>query len=415
MHVDEKASNTSVAPTQPISEPLTPLPPEKQPPAIEDDSPDAIFFRAVSEIPTQPLNRLFTPQWELDKKIARECAFTLFLFLFSLIATVIVRIIFQPVVTVTLLPVHSSVQMTATLKVETRTLAPVTITRTLTAPTTGHGRQDATRATGTLTFYNGLFTQQTIPTGTVFSGSNDIHIVTDEPVTIPAANPPQFAEATVTAHVFEKGAAGNIQAGEISTTVANGVLVKNLAAFTGGRDARDYKAVAKHDLDTLTAQLQQQLDQAMPQAFTLRSGEALQTTHCTTHITPDHGIGEEAQAVTVNTSKTCGAIAYNQDELTKKAAIVFNATRSGTKYELAGTVRTTVMSISPLTVRLSGQWEYAFSQDYEQYLAQQIQGDTPAEARAYLFKTGLVSRVTITPTQSLPDYYHIKFLILIGV
>jgi hypothetical protein len=64
---------------------------------------------------------------------------------------------------------------------------------------------------------------------------------------------------------------------------------------------------------------------------------------------------------------------------------------------------------------LTGLWEYALTPDDEQDLAQHIQGETPAQARAYLFKTGLVSRVTITPTQSLPDYYHIKFLILSGV
>ena len=119
--------------------------------------------------------------------------------------------------------------------------------------------------------------------------------------------------------------------------------------------------------------------------------------------------------MTVNVAQTCQGIAYSRDELARKATIVFNSTRPGRPFERVGTLQTTVINVSPFLVRVSGSWSYIFTLDYEQYLAQHIQGDTPAEARAYLFKTGFVSRVTMTQTQSLPDYYHIKFLILIGV
>src|SRR5436305_14431425 len=135
MHVDEKACNTSVAPTKPISEPLTPLVSDGvQRADDEDDSPDVIFFRAVAEIPTQPLNRHFTPQWELNRQIERDCAFALFLFL--LLATAIVRIINHPVINVTLVPAHQGV--TTAITTETRTLSPVPLTRTTSAPPTGH-------------------------------------------------------------------------------------------------------------------------------------------------------------------------------------------------------------------------------------------------------------------------------------
>ncbi len=57
MQVEEQQSKPAVTPTQPVSEPLTSLPPDavQQTGDDEDDSPDAIFVRAVSEIPTQPL------------------------------------------------------------------------------------------------------------------------------------------------------------------------------------------------------------------------------------------------------------------------------------------------------------------------------------------------------------------------
>lgn len=399
--------------TQPISESLTSLAsPESEP--LSKEEADEIFVNAVSEISTQPLNRRFTPQWELGRKLARVCAFTLVLFLVSLTAAVILNIVNQPIVTVTLLPDHKSAQLTTVIHIQTRILAPVSITRTLTAPTTGKVHQEAKAAKGPLTFYNGLAVSQTVPAGSVFTGNDGVNIVTEVPVTIPAANAPSWGVATVSASAISAGSRGNIPLLDINTTVSSALFVKNLAAFTDGQDARDYKAVAKTDLDTLTSNLQQQLTQAMPQAFGIAQGEALQTTHCTTHITADHGNGDEAQTVTVKASKTCSAIAYNHAELNRKATIVFNTMRPGHQYELVGHMRTTVMNVSPLIVRVSGQWEYAISSDDEQFLAQQIQGDTPAEARAYLFRTVKVSRVSITPTQTLPDYYHIKFLILIG-
>src|SRR6266567_409291 len=411
---EEENTKPPIAPTEPISEPLAPLAVDAVQPAEDDDSPDAIFVRAVTEIPTQPLNRSFTPQWALDRKLARECTFTLVLFLSALIATVIVRIINQPLVTVAIVPMQKHVQLTTAITIQTRSLAPVTINKTLTAPTTGKGHQQAKQARGTLAFYNGLFTMQTFPQGTVFTGADGIKVTTDKSVTIPAGNPPSYGQATIPAHAIMLGAAGNIQAGDISTSVSNGVLVKS-SQFSGGRDARDFHAVAKSDLDSLTATLQQQLTQAMPQTFNIAPGEEVTPTNCTFTESADHGAGDEAKAVTVQASKTCSAVAYKQETLQQQATAAFTTARPGKQYERVGSVHTTVVSIVPFIVRLTGLWEYALTPDDEQDLAQHIQGDTPQQARASLFKTGLVSQVTIAKTQSLPDFYHIKFLILIGV
>src|SRR2546429_4268685 len=122
--------------------------------------------------------------------------------------------------------------------------------------------------------------------------------------------------------------------------------------------------------------------------------------NCTFTNPADHGAGNEAKAVSIHASKTCSAIAYKQDTLQQQATAAFTITRPAKQYERMGSVRTTILSITPFTVRLSGSWEYAISSDYEQSLAQHIQGETPAEAGAYLLKTGLVSRVTITQTQT---------------
>ncbi len=413
---EEKESRLVVTPTETISEPLMLFTPNAVQPAEDEyDSPGAIFMRAVAEIPTQPLSRHFTPQWKLQQSLERHCIFLMLLVVLSLLTTAILNIINQPLVTVTLLPVHKRLQLTTTIPIQTRQLAPVALTRTATNPTTGKGHQDARAATGTLTFYNGLFTVQTIAQGTVFTGADGVKVLTDQAVSIPPNNPPEDGQATITAQALNVGAVGNIRAGDINTTISNGVLVKN-SQFIGGRDARDYQAVAQRDLDTLTAKLQQQLIQAMPRAFSTRPSEVATPINCTFVESADHRAGEEAKTLTIHASKTCSAIVYNQNALQQKVSTIFNATRPGKQYELVSSVQThNIISLSPLTVRVSGSWSYVFTSDYEQFLAQQIQGDTPAQARAYLFKTGLVSRVTITQTQSLPDWYHIKFLIIIGV
>src|SRR6266566_1165783 len=412
MQVEEKGSRPPITASEQASEPLTPLPPDAGQQAGDEDSPDAIFLRAVSEIPTQPLPA-YRPREE--EVVERYFIFTVFLVVCCLLVSSIAAIINQPVVTVTLFPIHKSVQLTTTIALVTRTFTPVTLTRTLTAPTTGKGHQDARTAAGTLTFYNGLATSQRIQAGTVFTGNDGVKIASVAPVTIPAANAPSWGVATVSASAISAGRRGNIPLLDINTTVTSSLFVKNLAAFTGGQDARDFRAVAKHDLDTLTAQLQEQLTRAMTQAFTRRPGEAVQTTDCMFKSSPDYQPGDEAQTVTTKASQTCGAIAYNQDELARRATVAFSATRPGREFEVVSSVQTTVVRITPFIVRVSGQWEYAITPDDEQDLAQHIQEETPARARAYLLKTGFVSRVTIRQTQTLPDCYHIKFLILIGV
>ncbi len=263
-NLQETPEQQPVTPIEPTSEPLTTLD-ETQSVPLSPEEADEIFLQAVAEIPTQPL-----PRFPAREKALAERWFLIFvgIMVVSFLIGSLIGIVTYPTVTVTLVPVHKSTHVTTTLAIPTRSLPPVTLTKSLSTPTTGHGHQDATRATGTLTFYNGLFTPQTLPIGTVFTGSDGVKVATDASVTLPAGNPPMYGEATVTVQALTKGAAGNIQAGDITATIANGVLVKG-SAFSGGQDAREYPAVAQSDLARLTAQLKQQLTQQIPQAFTL--------------------------------------------------------------------------------------------------------------------------------------------------
>ena len=81
---------------------------------------------------------------------------------------------------------------------------------------------------------------------------------------------------------------------------------------------------------------------------------------------------------------------------------------------LEGDIEINITSVLPFTVSLRGLWVYHLSQDYEQFLAQQIAGDTPEQARTYLLQTGFITQATVT--QNLPkDPDHIRFLVLVGL
>jgi hypothetical protein len=191
------------------------------------------------------------------------------------------------------------------------------------------------------------------------------------------------------------------------------VIVKNLIAFTNGQDERTFRAVAAKDLALLTSTVNATVTQAVTNAFPLQPGEAAIPTHCMTKTTPDHQAGEEAQSVTVAMSKTCAAVAYSQSQLTRAAIAAFTKTRPGANYHIVGSsLQTTLRSVSPLTVTLSGKWAFTFSQDYQDHLAERIQGDTPEKARAYLLRTGVISYASVPNTLASADY--INFYVLVG-
>jgi hypothetical protein len=311
------------------------------------------------------------------------------------------------------IPAH----VTTTLDLPTRTLAPVTITRSATIPTTGTGYQKARAATGTLTFYNGQLRSITVPRGSVFAGRDGEQITTTQDAVIPAADssttPPTYGYVTIDAQAVYKGASGNIAAFDINgSCCATSVIVKNVTAFTNGQDERTFKAVAAKDLQTLTSTLNATVTQAFTTAFPLQPGEAARQTNCATKTTPTHQIGEEATSVTVTSIKTCLAVAYNSTQLEHLATAAFTKTRPGATYHIVGSVQTTLQTVSPLAVAIRGKWAYTFTPDYEQRLAEKIQGDSPAKAKAYLLNTGVISYASVPNTLASADY--INFFVLVG-
>lgn len=286
-------------------------------------------------------------------------------------------------VTVTLAARSQQVSLQGTLQLG-RVLNPITVSQSQTAPTTGHGHQDAKQATGSITFYNGQPAQQFVPAGTTLTGTDGVQVITDADATIPAGNPPAYGQVTVPAHTSNSGSAGNIQALDINTTV-QAVFVKNLSAFSGGQDERDFQTVTKTDIDNTASPLKATLAQSVQGALQgqVKQGEQLQTLPCSPTVTSDHQPGQEATTVKVTASETCSGIAYNAQELTDKVTQLLasqEAKKVGAGYSLLGSPQVTVTQASSqntkVVVSFNAQsvWVYALSSAQQHHIKAIIAG-----------------------------------------
>jgi len=400
-------------PADPHSQPLPPVAPVQG--NEDDDDPEHIFLRAVAEIGTQPLPKKKREVTNLADVL--EPGFLVSVLCFGLFGMVWLCITY-PHTLVIVYAKATTAHITATLDVLTRTIAPVTITRSAATQTTGHGHQDTTAASGILTFYNGQLQGITVPSGSVFTGRDGERVALTQEAVIPAADPtttpPTYGQTTVPAQAVHKGTSGNIAAFDINgSCCAPSVIVKNLTSFHNGQNARDYRAVAPHDLSTLSETVNDTLTQAFTTAFPLQQGEQALPTQCHATTSTNHAVNAEATSVTVTTVKTCSAVAYNRQELTRQAKATFEQTKPAEQYHSVGKVQATVQSVSPLTVTMSGTWVYTFSQDYQQSLAEQIAGNTPTQARKILLRTGVIAYASI-PNTLPPVAMYINFVVLVG-
>ena len=307
-------------------------------------------------------------------------------------------------VTVTLAARSQQVSLQGTLQLG-RVLNPTTISQSATTQTTGKGHQDALSATGSITFYNGLFSGQFVPAGTILTGSDGVQVVTDQDANVPPDNPPVNGQATVTAHAINAGSAGNIQALDINTTVSSAVFVKNLNAFTGGQDERNFQTVAKTDITNAAAPLKATVTQDSNAALQgqLKTNEVLVTPSCATTSTSDHRVGDEATTVKVTVSETCSAVAYDQDTLQAKVTDLLNrqaAKKLSSGYSILGNPQITVTSATTakqVTLSFSSvsTWAYALSSAEQKNIKNIIAGKTKEQAIQRLYSLPGIESVSM--------------------
>lgn len=310
-----------------------------------------------------------------------------------------------PGVIVTIIPQAQTVTLTGTLPLG-RLLPAITISQPQAVPTTGTGHQDARAATGYLTLYNGLFTSQTIATGTIFTGTDGVQVATDETVTLPPNHPPVDGQATVSAHALDTGAQGNVAAGDIDVTLSNSVLVKN-SAFHGGQNEREFHTVAQSDIDHAASPLKIAVAHSVAGAFQsqLKADEHVFLLPCTPTVTSDHQVGAEATQVHVTVTQTCSAVAYSSQEVaTQATALLSNQAQHhlGIGYSLVGPVHVSVQQATVprhATVLLSftawGTWVYGLSKSAQEQITQLLAGKTTQQAMHLLATLPGVEQATI--------------------
>ena len=316
-----------------------------------------------------------------------------------------------PSATVTIIPIERSITTTEAIQVQGRTLPALTLAQSITVPATGKRHQDATRAQGEITFYNGLLTPQTIAKGTVLTGSDGVQIVTDQPAAIPAANPPLEGQVAVSAHAIASGISGNIPAYDIDQACClTSVVAKNTGGFTGGRNARTYSVVTKSDLASAQEAIQTTLMKSEQAALTtqLNPGEALITQPCNTAVSSTHKPGDEAKQVTVTVSDTCTGIAYASCDVYATATqmiAVDAAERLGTGYSPVGDIKTTILQATATTnrqgkaqviVQTTGTWAYQITPRIQEKLAVLLAGKTKQQAVAILLQSPGIAGMQIS-------------------
>jgi hypothetical protein len=280
-------------------------------------------------------------------------------------------LLFPPIAHITL--ILKSAQVSLSTSIQTgRILAPLTLSQSATIATTGRGHQDAQTATGTVTFYNGLSTSQSVAIGTVLTGQDGISIATDQAVTIPPANPPSLGETSVNAHAINAGSSGNIQTGDINTTLATGLFAKNTAPFSGGQDERNYSFVTKTDIENAAIPLKAAVTQSVAAALQtqLKEAEQLVTFPCAPNVSADHAAGEEASSVKVTATLICIGVAYSENTLQQQATKLLTAQALktvGPGFILYGATQITISHAIPtrptptFVLSLSGTWTYTLS------------------------------------------------------
>jgi hypothetical protein len=281
----------------------------------------------------------------------------------------------------------------------------------------------ATAASGSLTWFNQHSYPQTISAaGTSIAISPTIQIAPDQDVVVPPSSGSSPGEASAPAHALQAGEAGNIAPGTINMLcgcgAAQGVLVKNLAGFSGGQDTTTRSFIQPSDLTQAVVSQQvptlrhaQQLLLAQVQLPEQVAGENA----CTSRTITDRPLTATAQ-VRASITETCTVFAFNPDEArTKAIALYLRSASAPGPHQVLNTVSasrrvqvaagTSAQAALVLTVHVTAQWRYVMGKVEQEKLLGLLAGKTPEEAAqvlAHYTGVGAFSISQLVPWLALP-------------
>jgi len=354
---------------------------------------------------------------------------TVFFCLSLVISSIALQLYFMlhpPVAVVTIVPDTRTVTLTGSLPLGRLTHA-ITLYQSETVQATGKGHQDARAAQGALTFYNASFSPQVVSAGSVFQGSDGAQIRTDTTINVPANNPPQDGIASVTAHAVTPGSHGNLQALDINSATSSSLFAKNLDAFTGGQDARDFQVVAKRDIEATAAPMKPILSYSIQGVLQgeLKPNEELLALPCSPAVTSDHQPGDEASQVQVTVSMTCNGVAYDGQALHTRVTQLLShqaIIKLGAGYSLMGDIQVTgIRAIFPyetpvITFSSRGTWAFGLSNATQERMRSLIAGQTTDVAVHRLLALPGIRSVSTTWEKDIKlpkDRHSIHFIIVI--
>ena len=361
----------------------------------------------------------------------------------GLLTAAALLMLLAPSATVTIIPASAQITMTRTItiisahanvaqqQIPGRPLDTMTLSQAKTVPTTGIGHEPAQAAHGLVTFYNALPAPQTIPAGELLTGADGVAVVTLQDAVIPAGTLATNGQVTVPAQAANVGPQGNIAANALyGKCCRDNVFVSN-DSFHGGESARSYQMVAQQNISAVASSLKASLDQGVQAALSqqVQPNETLVTpVPCTSSVTPDHKVGEEASQVQVTVSETCTGEVYDtsafhdllMQEITQQAT-----EQVGTGYGLVGDLQTSTTKVMvntrqatvTLQVKTSSTWVYQFSQAQQDQMKLTIRGKSKDEAIALLLRmpgvqTASISTHNGTTIPTDMQRIHLNFVIL---
>ncbi len=276
---------------------------------------------------------------------------------------------------------------------------------------TGIAHTSGKQARGMLAFYNGASTQKIIQAGTHCTTSNGVVLVTDDLITLEAANPPTFfGEGTVNAHALMIGTSGNIAALSSCSINDNTVTARSSGAFQGGQAPQTYSVVAASDIEHATPTLVTSATAEARASLSkkVHTNEALpaQSIVCTPTVNANPGVNESAKKVIVTVTATCNGHVYDKAGAIVLADNLYGiraANFLGASYMLIGSIQTVFTQvvvdaqrgIIVLWLKVQGIWLFQFSTLKKQELVTLIHGKNQKVASALLLKQEGVAAVDI--------------------
>jgi hypothetical protein len=391
--------------------------------APEDDE-TIINGEVTEEIPAEPpiRNHRIPVKWAVILCLVLLCL--------SVVASLLFQWFFLPTAHITIVPKSQHFTTTISLPgaaIAARQLQPLSLSAAQTVVTTGHGHQKASSASGIITFYNSLPALQTMPAGTVLTGSNGTQVITDQTASIPSGSFSGYGTASVAAHSLLIGASGNIPAGSIQGACCKAYVLVYSGAFSGGADERDFPMVTDQDISHAATALTTQMTKGIQTMLTsqIQPSESLVTPlSCTPKTSTDHKTGEETKTVTVTIKQTCSGIAYNTQQLQEHIQPVFSSTvaKQLPSYSVTGNPEPGSIAVVSkdsallFSLPVTGNCQYLFTNNKLHQIQELVKGKSRDEALVLLLHYQGIQSVGITLsgiTNQLPsDPGHINVSVM---